>query len=198
MSVTRLPQWDVTAIEIALDLEAPRFPDSLQGNFSAPAEPRICLVAGFALTSQLKRIVTAVGRVIPVRLPKVLRIGPAKSRGTNHRVANGIAIAPMLTLLRLQHRLIRAIEPGLADQSTPLGGPAAESQSDRFIREFILSKAIPTFEPPFSQPAVGAMPLRPLGITVYRLGPGGSPQSILGHWGYAPSSRGCIHLRSGP
>lgn len=198
MSVTRLPQWDVTAIEIALDLEPPRFFGSPPAAFSGPAEPRICLVTGFALTSQLKRIVTAVDRAIPARLPSTLRIAPATARAPHHRSADGIAIAPMLTLLRLQHRLIRAIEPGLADHTMPLGESGRESESDRFIREFITSQAIPTFEPSIPPKQISTTRLRPLGITVYRLGRAGSPQSVLGHWAYAPSPRGCIHLRSGP
>ena len=46
MSVTHLRKWDVTAIEIALDLEIPRSHDRSRGFSSpGPAEPRICLVA---------------------------------------------------------------------------------------------------------------------------------------------------------
>ena len=93
MSVTHLPGWDVTAIEIALDLEPPLFSDPVLVAFSGAAEPRICLVTSFALTSQLKRIVTAIDRVVPERLPGGLRIAPARGRAANKTAPTGTRTA---------------------------------------------------------------------------------------------------------
>jgi hypothetical protein len=200
MSVTHLPEWDITAIEIAIDLE--RLDGPAGAIFSGPVEPRICLVTCFALTSQLKRIVTAMDRVIPSRLPE-LRVAPAQARSVVTRrddpgatLPGAVTIAPMLNLLRLQQRLIRAIEPGLGDQRA-----AAATNLDasaRFISEFIPNKTLPTFEPPVTTPDPLPMRLRATGITIYRLGRGGVPRSILGHWAYAQNTRGSVHLRSGP
>lgn len=80
MSITHLRKWDVSGIEIALDLEIPRISDRSRFVFSGPAEPRIRLVVCFALTSQLKRIVTAVDRAAPARPPSGLRISSTERR----------------------------------------------------------------------------------------------------------------------
>ncbi|MGB8518800.1 MAG: hypothetical protein WCD38_01395, partial [Candidatus Tumulicola sp.] len=112
MSVIDLQTRDVTAIEIALDLEIPRLLDSSQFFFSGPSEPRICLIAGFALTAQLKLTVAAVGRAVPARMPSRVQVTFANSRSPTLPGASGITIQPMLALLRLQSRLVRAIEPG--------------------------------------------------------------------------------------
>ena len=90
MSVTHLQKWDVTAIEIALDLEMPHFVDPTRFAFSGPAEPRICLVAGFALTSQLKRIVAAVNRALPARPPSRLQ-----SSSGNSTVGGSLSCSPV-------------------------------------------------------------------------------------------------------
>jgi hypothetical protein len=200
MSVAHLPKWDVTPIEIALDLEPSQLTNRSSFQFSGPAEPRICLVAAFALTSQLKRIVTAVDRATPPRLPSGLRIGPAKTRAPTVS-GIGIVVAPMLALLRLQRRFIRAIEPGLADaamhrslaRSADMDIPSAQ-----FVGEFIAAKTLPTFEPACAAANFIPLRLRGLGITVYCLGRQGAPQSILGHWAYSATTRGSVHLRSGP
>ncbi|HEY1654689.1 MAG TPA: hypothetical protein VGF86_06225 [Candidatus Tumulicola sp.] len=206
MSVTHLPEWDATAIEIALDLERLQFDDSPVAIFSGPAEPRICVVTCFALISQLKRIVAAVDRVIPRRLPG-LRIAPAPTRGDPPRDAGSVttrpgtvAIAPMLSLLRLQYRLIRAIQPGLADQRAAI--EAARSDLDdasaHFIGDFIANSSLPTLEPPVATVDFSPTRFRATGITIYRLGGRGVPRSILGHWAYAQSAGASVHLRSGP
>jgi hypothetical protein len=200
MGITHLRKWDVTAIEIALDLQAPRFSDAPGFVFSGPAEPRICLVTGFALTSQLKRIVAAVDRVVPAHAPAGLRI--ALSTGRNVTSMTGaIAVAPMDVLLRLQSKLVRAIEPGLAHDGLVLALTTRRGMDEAaigFIRDFIPAKTVPAFEP--SQAAVAFRPteVKAVGITIYRLGRGGAPESILAHWTYPPEAHRSVHLRGGP
>lgn len=199
MDIAHLPQWDVAAIEIALDLETPRASGFL---FSGSAEPRICLVASFALTTQLLRIAAAVDRVIPVRLPASLRAAPANSRTGLAWAPSPIVLQPMVSLLRLQRKLIRAIEPGLAEhviQEKSLPAPAGmEVMTAEYIRSFIGAKTLPTFEPAFALRDPASVHLKAVGVTIYRLGNNGAPESILKHWAYAPSSRGSIHLQRGP
>ena len=198
MSVTHLPKWDVTAIEIALDLEKPRSFDQSRFVFSGRGEPRICLVAGFALTSQLKRIVAAVDRVAPARAPSRLRIAPAVARSAVPSFAATVSVQPMLALLRLQSKLIRAIEPGLAHEGVSLRTrPAMDDGAARFIGDFISQKTLPTFEPPCGVAGFDVTELTAVGITIYRLGQRGTPSSILCHWAFRPDSDS-IHLRGGP
>jgi hypothetical protein len=198
MSVTHFKKWDVTAIEIALDLEIPRFVDPSRFIFSGPAEPRICLVAAYALTSQLKRIVAAIDRAMPPRPTSGLRISPGAARSPTAPVAAGV-IQPMYALLRLQSKLIRAIEPGLADGEVPLRmRRGVDNAAARFIGDFIINKTLPTFEPPFALNAdFDATELRVVGLTIYRLGDRGAPESILAHWPYSKAS-GSVHLLGGP
>jgi len=198
MSVTYLQKWDVTAIEIALDLEIPSFVDASRFNFSGPAEPRICLVAGFALTSQLKRIFAAVDRAMPPRPTSGLRISPTVVRSTTAPLAAGVSIQPMNALLRLQSKLVRAIEPGLADGAAALRmGGGVDSSAARFVGDFIIRKTLPTFEPPCALGAdVDATELRATGLTIYRLGDRGVPESILAHWVY-PKDPSSVHLIGG-
>ncbi|HEY1655250.1 MAG TPA: hypothetical protein VGF86_09070 [Candidatus Tumulicola sp.] len=205
MSVTHLPPWESTAIEIALDLERIQLANPSGSEFSGPAEPRICVVACFALSSQLKRIVTAVDRVVPSRLPD-LRIARAATRvavsqGSKAVAARAetVAITPMLPLLRLQLRLIRAILPGLADRGAEFA--AHESDPDasnaRFIAGFIAMRSLPAFEPSAVGAEFSPVNLGVTGLTIYRLGKRGVPQSILGHWSYVRNARSSVHLRSG-
>jgi hypothetical protein len=206
MSVTHLPEWDATAIEIALDLERLRFADSPAASFSGPAEPRICLITCFALSSQLKRIVAAVDRVTPRRFPG-LRVAPAPTRGDGPRAGGAVAIrpgavaiAPMLSLLRLQYRVIRAIQPGLADQRAAIASARNSfgEAAAQFIGDFITNNSLPTFEPSAAADEFVPTRFRVTGITIYRLGGRGVPRSILGHWAYAQNAGGSVHLRSGP
>jgi hypothetical protein len=199
MSVTHFKKWDVTAIEIALDLEIPRFVDPSRFLFSGPAEPRICLVAAYALTSQLKRIVAAVDRAMPPRPTSALRISPGAARSPTAPAAAGVSIQPMYALLRLQSKLIRAIEPGLADgEVTVRTRRGVDNAAARFIGGFIIHKTLPTFEPPCALSAdFDATELRVTGLTIYRLGDAGAPESILAHWPYA-NEPGSVHLLGGP
>jgi hypothetical protein len=200
MSVTHLQKWDVTAIEIALDLETPRFTDTSRLPISGPAEPRICLVAGFALNSHLKRIAAAVDRSVPPRPPAGLRITPLVTRSALAPTAAPVTVQPMLALLRLQSKLLRAIEPGLAHD---IGLTSIRTRRDmdeaaaRFTNGFILRKALPTFEPPFPIADFEAVELRAVGLTIYRLGRAAAPASIIAHWAYPPDS-GSVHSRGGP
>ena len=196
MGIAHLPQWDITAIEIALDLETLRSSSASGHFFSGYAEPRICLVAAFALTPQLKRIVAAVDRALPARLPPTLRIVPSPMRAAVSSAAITISILPLPALIRIQSRLIRAIQPGLADPQARADD--MDEAITHYIREFIPSNALPALEP--SQLHAEFMPtkLKPLSITMYRLNHAGKPQSILGHWPYAPGARRSIPLRGGP
>jgi hypothetical protein len=201
MVSARLEAWHVTAFEIALDLEVPRLLDPATLGFSGKAEPRICLVAAFASTSQLKRIVAAVDRAVPARLPPRLRIAPSIARRPTSASPPAVSIQPMLVLLRLQAKLIRAIEPGLVDDEAPISfGKASEvgEPAARFVRDFISTKALPVFEPPYAAATFETTNLRSLGITMYRLGQRGRPESILAHWASAQNRRDSIHLESGP
>lgn len=196
MGIAHLPQWDITAIEVALDLETPRISSGSELHFSGDAEPRICLVAAFALTPQLKRIVAAVDRALPVRLPPTLRISPSQTRAGVRSAATTISIMPLPALIRIQSRLIRAIQPGLADPHAH--ADHMDAAIARYVREFIPSNALPALEP--SHPHVEFTPIKfkPLSITIYHLDRAGKPQSILGHWPYGPGARRSIPLRSGP
>jgi hypothetical protein len=197
MSVSHLQKWDVTAIEIALDLEMPHFVDSTRFVFSGPAEPRICLVAGFALTSQVKRIVAAVNRAVPARPPSRLQIAPATARSMVPS-AVPLLVQPMPALLRLQSKLIRAIEPGLAHEGVSVRMKRAmEDGPARFVGDFISRKTLPSFEPASLAADLDVMELTAIGLTIYRLDQRGAPTSILGHWAY-PADPGSIHLRGGP
>jgi hypothetical protein len=199
MSVEHLRKWDVTAIEIALDLETPRLPASSHLAFSGPAEPRICFVAAFALTSQLKRIIGAVDRAIPARLPSQLRIFPATTRHVDSAAVKGTSIQPMRALLLTQSKLIRAIEPGIVDSGDLISLARVREMGDasaRFVHDFIPCKMLPLFEPQYA--AAHVTDLRATGITIYRLGNGGAPEAILAHWPYAAGSRGSLPLESGP
>lgn len=190
---------DVTPIEIALDLETTLLYESSHFAFSGPAEPRICLVAAFALTSQLKRIIAAVDRAVPARAPSDLRVVPAPMRSAN-AAPRSFSIEPMVALRKLQTRLIRATEPGLLhswDGSLSDGLRNMGAEAERFVRDFVPSKALPVLEPAQAR-ASEALDLRAVGITIYRLGNRGAPESILAHWPYIKDSRGKPHLKSGP
>ena len=196
--MAHLPSWDVTAIEIALDLE---ISDPSRTVFSGPAEPRICLVAALAWTLQIKRIIAAVDRALPARLPPGLRIARSTARRGFSAAPDAISVQPMPMLLRLQQKFVRAIKPGLANSEAAISFGKerhVDEASARFIRDFIPNEALPVFEPSHSGPGFEATDLRGLGITIYRLGDDGAPQSILSHWAYAPDSRGSRHLASGP
>ncbi len=196
MSVTDLQTRDVTAIEIALDLEMPRLLDPPQFFFSGPSEPRICLVTGFALTSHLKRIVAAVGRAVPARMPSGFQISSARSRSPTPP-ATVVTIQPMLALLRLQSKLIRAIEPGLANELVSFRTRRdMEETAAQFIGNFISSKALPTFEPPCASSDLNSIQLNAIGFTIYRLGLAGAPESILAHWAYSQDGRSIHALES--
>jgi hypothetical protein len=197
MSIAHLRKWDVTAIEIALDLEMPR---NSHLAFSGPSEPRICLVATFALTSQLKRIVAAVDRAVPTRPPSGLRITPSTPRSASNAAPSMILIQPILALLRLQSKLIRAIEPGIAYDPSPITFKIQEMDkaAERFVRDFLPCKALPVFEPPVAAYGYEATDLRANGITIYCLGRRGAPETILAHWAYSQDAPGSLHLESGP
>ncbi len=190
----------ITAFEIALDLEVPRLLDPALLAFSGKAEPRICLVAAFASTSQLKRIIAAVDRAVPARPPSGLRIAPSMARQPTTSTPAAISIQPMLLLMRLQAKLIRAIEPGLATDAMllPFAVRDVGEAAARFVGNFIPSEAVPVFEPPYATAGFEATNVRALGITMYRLGHRGAPESILAHWASAQNRRGCIPLESGP
>lgn len=199
MSVTHLPKWDVTAIEIALDLEIVRFSDQSHLVFSGPAEPRICLVAGFALTSQLKRIISAVDRAVPERPPSRLRVtwSPTRSEAP---VPATITVQPMRALLRLQSKLVQAIEPGLAQsESMRLGlNRDVDEVGTNFVRNFIPRKSLPTFEPLHEPTDFNILEIVAVGLTIYRLGRQGKPESILAHWAYPRDAHHSLPLPSRP
>jgi hypothetical protein len=197
MSVAHLQKWDVTAVEIALDLKTQRVSDLPRSVFSGLAQPRICLVACFVLSPQLKRIVAAVDRAVPARLPSGLRIAPATARSAPSAAA-AVSLQPMLALLRLQSKLVRAIEPGLANDLISLRTRRdMDEATTRFVGDFISGKSLPTFEPPLAVADFEAIELTAIGITIYHLGRDGAPQSILAHWPY-PRSADRLHLRGGP
>ncbi len=191
---------EVTPIEIALDLETTLPFDPSRFDFSGAAEPRVCLVAAFALTSQLKRIVGAINRAVPARAPAGLRIAPlpVRSASVTPRV---LSIEPMLVLQRLQSKFIQAIEPGITcDESRILFGSVRDmgAEAEHFVRDFIPRKSLPILTPQYA--VLGSESLNPkaVGITIYHLGARGSPESVIAHWGYAEDSRGNLHLKSGP
>lgn len=191
--------WGLTPIEIAIDLELPQLFDSSTFGVCGPAEPRVSVVVGFALTQQLKRIVAAVDRAVPVRLPSRLRIASSKARLANGSCA--LSIAPMPPLLRLQSKLIRAIEPGLTPrlaQISPGKPRGMEPHTVHFIRDFISTKAPPMLEPPCLTSDFVPTSLMTAGITLYRLDRQGKPQSVLGHWSYPQRSPASLPLRSTP
>lgn len=54
-----------------------------------------------------------------------------------------------------------------------------------FVRDFIPYKALPAFEPSYVSEEFDPIGLRGTGLTIYRLGMHGTPESILAHWAYA-------------
>ncbi len=185
MSVVDMRKWTATAIEIALDLEIRRVQDCSQVALSGHAEPRITLVAAFASTAQLKRICGAIARAAPEKLPGGLRITPARTRRSTDRHA--IAVQPMRTLLGLQTKFIRVIEPGLVSDRIPFAfgvAPTMDEPAALFVRDFIPYRALPLFEPSYVSDEFEPMRLRAIGLTIYRLGMHGAPESVLAHWGY--------------
>lgn len=200
MTITQLPVWDAMAIEISLDLAPPRYVHPAGPSFLGPGEPRVCLLAGFALSSHLPRIIAAVGRTVPARLPSPLRIARAAARSSRCSGA-GVSIQPVLPLLRLQSRLIRSIEPGLTHDNVQIavgGNRDMDETTVCFIRDFIASKTPPSFEPLDAAAAADLLRLRVAGITIYQLGRHGAPQSILEHWAYKRDTGNCVHLVRGP
>jgi hypothetical protein len=189
----------LTPIEIALDLETPTLSDDTSLRFSGLSEPRICLVAAFALTAQLKRIVAAIDRAVPARLPSGLRI--TRSKNPSPSRSAGIAIVPAPALMRLQSRLVRAIQPGLVSSVAEISFRKPRNMGEHnalFIRDFISCKARPMFEPPCAPEDLATTRLVAVGITIYRLGRQGAPQSILGRWRYAQNLPNSLPLRSAP
>jgi hypothetical protein len=185
VSITYLPPWDTTAIEIALDVKPPRFAEWSSFTFSGVAEPRVCLVAGFALTSHLKHIVSAVDRALPKRLPSTLRIAPVRTRSPDRSARCAISVQPMLPLLRLQSKVIRAIEPGLTNddvQNAFRNLHYMDEVTAHYIRDFVSSKIMPTFEPSGTTSDFDSIQLRASGVTMYQLDGHGLPQSIIAHW----------------
>ena len=200
MSTSRAQPSDVTPIEIAVDLEAQQLTDAARTMFSGPAEPRVCLVLGFVLTSQLRHVIGAIDRAVPQRLPPRLRVAPATTRSSHRPEGGGVMIQPMHDLLRLQSKLIHAIEPGLA-QSTAVaisGALEKDESAARFIHEFIPANMLPTFEPASIGSDFAPIDLDAIGLTIYELGAQGLPQGILCHWSYVPSAHNRLHLRRGP
>jgi len=191
---------EVTPIEIALDLETTLPFDPSRFDFSGAAEPRVCLVAAFALTSQLKRIVGAVNRTVPARAPSGLRIAPSPVRSAA-ATPSVLSIEPMLVLQRLQAKLIRAIEPGVTwDESKILFGSVRDmgEEAERFVRDFVPRKMLPMLTPQYAALGSESLSLSAAGLTIYGLGALGIPESVIAHWSYARDSRGNLHLRSGP
>jgi hypothetical protein len=192
---------ELYAIEIALDLAPPRFAGGSPFDSSGLTEPRICLVAALALTSQMQHIVTAVDRAIPNRLPSGLRLSPSTPRPANRAERSIARIQPMPALIRLQMKLIRAIEPGLAHPLTAASTGKLADIDDatvRFVGGFIECKALPTFEPAVTSSEFKATPLKAIGISMYLLGRRGVPQSTLYRWPFAEKARSSLHLRSTP
>ena len=104
----------------------------------------------------------------------------------------------MLALLRLQSKLVRAIEPGLANDTISLRmSHEMDEATTRFIGDFISRKTLPTFEPPCAVADFDVIELTAIGITLYHLGRGGAPRSILAHWPYPQNTRS-LPLRGGP
>jgi hypothetical protein len=111
-----------------------------------------------------------------------------------------MTIAPMAALLRLQSRLIRAIEPGLAHADPDGGGfvkpRGMDEASARFVFDFVPENTLPTFEPYAAAGEFIAVRLRPTGITLYQLGRHGAPEAMLGHWAYGQDGGKMLHLQS--
>jgi hypothetical protein len=193
MSVTHLPKWELTAIEISMDVEFPSDFDKSSLDCPASAEPRICVVAGFALTEQLTRIVAALARVLPARLPSRLRAATTKHRSADRSAPRAITIRPMPPLIRLQSRFNRAIEPGLVHDGsgTSLGGTRDfDEDAAQFIHDFVSSKTLPSFEPPFALTDFPETRLTATGITIYTLDRRGTPESVLKRWPYPRAASG--------
>ncbi len=68
----------------------------------------------------------------------------------------------------------------------------------RFIRDFIVSKSLPSFEPLNAIAGANTLRLPVTGVTIYRLGRRGAPQSIVEHWTYKSDGSSSVHLVRGP
>lgn len=109
-------------------------------------------------------------------------------------------VQPIAALLRLQSKLIHAIEPGLAQQGDVAISGALEDDANtiRFIHEFIPGKMLPAFEPSRLGNDFTSIDLDAIGLTIYELGAQGAPHAILSHWSYVPNAHNRLHLRRGP
>lgn len=185
MSITALRTWELTPVEVALDLAPPRLSDARGLVFSGLAEPRIRLAAGLALTSHLKRIASAVDRAAPDRAPAKIRISAYPTGSASCPYA--ICIGPMRSLLALQSKVVRAVEPGLAHSGSVVNFVMRQAMEDgtlSFVRDFIGNKTPPAFEPHQVATHFDSIDLRIVGLTIYALDAEASPEQIIAHWNY--------------
>jgi len=189
VSVVHLRPRHLTAIEISLDLAG----DSIFSPAAAPcppAEPRVCLVVGFALTAQLERVASAIERSLPARLPARLRVLPFAARVPT--APPRIAIQPMRALIRLQSTLVRAIEPGLVCEETAIASGVRSDMNDaavKFVRDFVPYKVLPTLEASYVDQS---FPTRftAKAISLCCLGADGLPEVVLKRWQYPRNANG--------
>lgn len=67
----------------------------------------------------------------------------------------------------------------------------------RFIADFISRGTLPSLEPACTAADFDAMDVTAIGVTIYRLGDKGAPESILAHWAY-PQGLGRVRPRGRP
>jgi hypothetical protein len=178
---------DVTAIEIALELKGPQLGEILTSQFTGFAEPRISLVVCFALTPLLGHIGTAVARFVSDRLAPGLIISPCKPEA-NSEPPYAICVSPMIGLVRLQSKIVRAIAPGIVDAETIEPAEISRDVDElaaAYIREFLPIGGLPVLVPATSNEHFMPTPIIASGVSMYRLGQHATPQSRIATWSYA-------------
>jgi hypothetical protein len=183
------PVSSVSGIEIALDLDRHSVSEGLGVVFGGLGDPRVSLIQCFAVTRHLQSIIGAVQRAISHRRPITLRIAPNTYPAGQARVvgADRIAVQPAVELVRLQASLLRAIAPGIA--SPELLSSLRESAtveldelSTTAVLDFLSSGVLPSFAPPLSVDPFSPVELVVRSLSMYELGLGGAPRSILWRW----------------
>ena len=177
---------DVTAIEIALEMDGPQFGGTLTSQFSGFAEPRISLVVCFARTALVGHIGSAVSRVVSDRPAPGLIISPCQPDAKGEP-PYALCVSPMIGLVRLQSKIIRAIAPGIVDSETIEAADVADDIDElaaAYIREFLPIGGLPVLVPASANEHFMPTPIIASGVAMYRLGQHATPQSRLAHWSY--------------
>jgi hypothetical protein len=91
----------------------------------------------------------------------------------------------MASLRELQSKLVRSIEPGLANAVAAVNVVVKrpmEEQVVAYVRNFIVEKVPPSFQPSRAVSTFTFLDLRAIAITVYVLDERASPDYVIARW----------------